>query len=85
MKTMKINDRQADILTTALDMGTYRGERIPWSVPIGMPSTWVGPLTGLIKRGYLKKRRSNMYDVTPEGEAALAAWQADVPAMSTFR
>lgn len=87
-KSAKISDIQADILTTAIDNGSYNGERIPWSVPFGLCPTWSHPLTGLIKRGLLKLRNRNMYDVTPEGEAALKAWQDDVPpmriAISTF-
>jgi len=69
-----INQVQADILTSAMSMGDYRGERIPYSLPIPVPKTWGAPLVGLIKRGYLRERKPNMYDVTPEGEAALQAW-----------
>lgn len=83
-KSPKLSDTQADILTAALDGGAIDGDRVPWSVPFGLPATWSGPLAGLIRRGFLKERRPNMFDVTPEGEAALQAWQDDVPAMRVF-
>ena len=80
----KISDTQADILTLAMEAPDIEGERVPWSVPIGLDPTWSAPLSGLIRRGLLKERRSNMYDVTPEGEAALKAWQDETPPMQTF-
>lgn len=80
----KITDIQADILTTAMDTGTYNGARIPWSV-LWVPHTWSQPLAGLVRRGFLKEFRNNMFDVTPDGESALEAWKNDVPPMATFR
>lgn len=79
----KISDVQADILTTALDNGEYKGERLPW-VALHVPATWGRAIAGLVKRGFLNERRSSMFDVTPEGEAALKAWQDDVPAMTVY-
>lgn len=84
-KAKMISDVQADILTTAMDTGTYNGERIPWSIPIGLCATWSQPLAGLIKRGYLDRYKRNMCRVTPEGEAALKAWEEYIPPMKTFR
>lgn len=84
MTTKMISDIQADILTTAMDTGEYKGERVPWSVMFICP-TWSTPLAGLIKRGYLKQRKTNMFDVTPEGEAALNAWTDYTPPMTVHR
>lgn len=83
-KKLAISDIQADILTTALDMGEFMGERIPWSVMFICP-TWSMPLAGLIKRGYLLQRKTNMFDVTPEGEAALTEWRNYTPPMMRVR
>lgn len=83
-KKPTITDIQADILTTAMENGEFNGERIPWHVLYVCP-TWTAPLVGLIKRGLLRKRRTNMYDVTPEGAAALAAWREYTPPMTVVR
>jgi predicted transcriptional regulator len=82
-KSIKISDVQADILTTALDNGEYKGERVPWSVLHVMP-TWGSAIAGLVKRGFLKERKRNMFDVTPEGEVALQAWQNEAPPMKVY-
>lgn len=82
-KAKKISIIQAEILAAAVS-NVVDGERIPWGVPIGMDNTRVYPLAGLIRRGYLKQRRANMYDITPEGEAALTEWQAENPSMATL-
>jgi hypothetical protein len=83
-KVTRISEVQADILTTVAENGICNdGERIPWYA-FNIPPTWSMPLTGLIKRGLLKERKRAMYDLTPEGEAALKAWQDDVPPMTVY-
>ena len=80
--SIKISEIQADILTTAAEnMGD--GQRLPLRI-LHICPTWSAPLTGLIRRGFLLERRRNMYDLTPQGEAALVNWQNDVPELTVY-